>query len=353
MRKRFFITALLVALFLASMPAAFAVVGWDSKQLTNNGRYDGPPDIKMHNGKAHVVYNEWDGEDLEIVYSTNASGWTRELITKNDTHEYDPKIAMDSNGKAHVVYVRDQEIIYATNKSGSWVRAKLTKDRLSDESPSIAVNKSNVYIAFVKNSNINYITNASGKWVKELGNINGKNPRIYVKNGKSYIFFNRYDSWYGWQVFKIDNSSGSWSNSEKWAFGKDGRAVIDGNGKWHFVYIKESTGHVFYKTNMIGSWTETKLTTNSDSWYSDKHYNPSIAIYNNKVFVTYRKDASSAASDGLYYVTNASGTFETTQLTTDAKDENPVMALSSGKAHVVYQKNINDDYTEIYYMNKQ
>ncbi|MCK4268383.1 MAG: hypothetical protein KAX16_06090 [Actinomycetia bacterium] len=185
---------------------------WRTKVLTNTRAWEENPSIAAHNGKAHIIYGKDPGQSNEIWYANNKAGnWSKHKITgngyseeggtiaqyrgvpqaaytnrmnrkstsilaRNDDEIYfgkkrlrrfrritfnsstdgKPDIAIDSHGKAHIVFIRgdnaanggDLEVVYATNKSGSWREKRLTNDRTSEDNPTIAISGGKVFVAY-------------------------------------------------------------------------------------------------------------------------------------------------------------------------------------------------------------
>ncbi len=82
-------------------------------------------------GNAHVTWYGYDSSDnyYQVYYATNAGGsWLTpvRLSTQSQYYQYDPQIALDADGNAHVTwYGYDpsydyEQVYYATNASGSW-----------------------------------------------------------------------------------------------------------------------------------------------------------------------------------------------------------------------------------------
>ena len=81
-------------------------------------------------GIAHVVWygNFVDGDEQEIFYSTNAGGsWSEpDILSTTSNNNYSPQIALDPAGIAHVVWYGnfvgggEQEVFYSINAGGSW-----------------------------------------------------------------------------------------------------------------------------------------------------------------------------------------------------------------------------------------
>ena len=120
---------------------------WSSPVRISNDNFGNDaltPEIIMDvNGDAHVVYRHKSGSDAKtnIYYVNNiGSSWSTPVSVSDDSFNQDvlanPAVAVDSDGKAHVVYAHKDgavdakyNIYYATNSGGSWS----TPERLSND----------------------------------------------------------------------------------------------------------------------------------------------------------------------------------------------------------------------------
>ncbi|MEH7076475.1 cadherin domain-containing protein [Neobacillus drentensis] len=147
------------------------------KSVTGDNYFNGESDLAVDaNERVHMAFLFEKGTGLTsqrgVKYGVYQNGsWTFQTIdAASDTwgwkNMFDPSIAIDTDGKAHVVYVyndandpRKYEIRYATNQSGSWVVKTLasganSKDEVKD--PQIEIDSNNkIHITYVKEDNQN------------------------------------------------------------------------------------------------------------------------------------------------------------------------------------------------------
>jgi hypothetical protein len=186
-------------------------------------------------GVRYGVYQNgsWSFETVEGL--TDPYGW------KNI---YDPRIAVDSNGKAHIAYIyndanepRKYEIRYATNQSGTWtIKILATGTSGTDEvhQPQIKVDNNNrVHITYVKEDNQNnYYGNLYYTHKKTSDTEFSSAEKIVdaIADQKNYFY----------SPFEIDTS-----------------------GKLHFTLnvgstwasdIENETFTTYYQTNQSGAW---------------------------------------------------------------------------------------------------
>jgi hypothetical protein len=166
LRYRLAVLAMLAFSLFFLTAKAYAL--WSSPvQLTNNDAINTSASLALDaNGKAHLVYQSGEGTATEIYYATNAttdSAWKTVRLTNNSLIDLVPDIAVDDSGVPHIVYAADDplsaggdlEIVYR-KKIGSgftasdFSRKKLTSNSGYDASPVIALYKGRPFIAWEK-----------------------------------------------------------------------------------------------------------------------------------------------------------------------------------------------------------
>lgn len=348
----------MIAMVLA-VPLVFAS-SWSAKTyITNNSHEDNEPSIAIHQGKAYVIYVGGEGNNSEIYYKTNKSGvWGNPIqLTSNSTADSSPDIAIDENGKAHVVHLTsyynstskdwNREVVYRTNVSGVWKLRRLTSDSVHQENPSIAVHNGKAHIVYgtrnwkAGTQEVWYVSNSSGSWVYKKITANGvakEGGSIAQISGKPHISFtNRIklnnsenaEIFYAkktplWDIIRVTYYSSTDATPD---------IAIDSQGKAHIAF--ERAYEIFYTTNKSGKWQETKLSNNSVSDNS-----PSIAVSGGNVFVVWERwDPWGYSGDSEIYFKKkgSSGWSAPQQLTNNkANDMIPSIAAYNGKAQIVY-----------------
>jgi hypothetical protein len=140
------------------------------------------------------------------------------------------------------------------------------------------------------------------------------------------------------------NSSGSWVTTvlESSAWSADVSLALDSNNKVHISYFNLVNFDLKYATNTTGSWT-TSIIVNGGATGPLPGYSTSIDVdSNNKVHISYYDDSS---PDSIKYITNASGTWQITQIDTiglAAGWANSLVVDSSDKVHISYYNWTND-----------
>ncbi len=124
--------------YLTNAPAGFWQTPESIEQNWTGGQMEGiETDIAVDSlNRPHVTYVSGQGnpqEDLRYAYK-DSSGWHSSLIALGGYQSDGNKLALDSQGKAHVVYIDffDWTVKYATNISGSWITETLEVEGLFD-----------------------------------------------------------------------------------------------------------------------------------------------------------------------------------------------------------------------------
>lgn len=120
--------------------------------------------VDNSNGEAHIVYVD---DFNRLMYAYNISGtWYMELI-ESEGNPQNPSISVDNFGKAHISYTHDGygELRYATNTSGVWRVIPIDTVGLaspgSGNSTSIAVDsQGKAHISYFRDDRLRYAT----KW---------------------------------------------------------------------------------------------------------------------------------------------------------------------------------------------
>ena len=227
------------------------------------------------NNNPHVVYEAGSGGGLNYTSLSNgvwSTPTTIDLEAKNN-----PKLAIDSNDKIHVVSMQRMcsgcAANYTTNVGGSWVSEGFaTMNNRYPYTADIALNSSgNVSIAYI-------VAHGSPS------NNPQKSLTVYDKNGstwdseqiefsqslgyyKTEIQFDQYDVrhlYYFSSGHEVRNdASGAWSSNlctNSCGASVNGHVAdmkIEPNGTMHLVYLATTTSalkNFMYATNSTGSW---------------------------------------------------------------------------------------------------
>jgi hypothetical protein len=238
-----------------------------------------------------------------------------------------PSLVLDADGSAHVAFVEGSSeagpsgVFYATNEGGAWHKERVTTEdsiTLSYTRPSLGLDAAgNAFIAFARvtcpdptcetgTSRIYVATDKSGDWVVTPRTAGPADlaPSLVVRDGKLHIAFQRRD----FPGFLGSPDSGIW-----------------------------------YATNVSGAWAETQVASAKGKCYIDQL--PSMALDPaGRVFIAYEAPPSTAQgcgspSQGIRLVTNETGSWKRSKVSTDREDFGPSLAIDpSGRPGVTFDR---------------
>ncbi|WP_066316235.1 cadherin domain-containing protein [Bacillus sp. FJAT-29814] len=231
---------------------------------------------------------------------------------------YNPKIAFDSNGKAHIVYVyndandpRKYEVHYATNQSGSWVIKTLVSGTSAiDEvhEPQIQVDQANtIHITYVKEDNQN----------DYYGNVYYTHKKVSDPNFPAVHE-------------KIIDSI----TDQKYYYPTP--FVVDSSGKIYLSYSDEAyTSYLL--TNKSGTWTKEVIDNDGIS------YPIKASVIDNKPYVMMYKDTGGPST--FFAMVKDAGTWKkgTKEVTSQSMSGSPMELISemdpAGNIMIVMEEN--------------
>jgi len=193
-----------------------------------------------------------------------------------------PYLAVDRFDEVHVTYRHSDRpgVIYATNKTGTWTRKRLTSAR--DVPYAIAVDaRQRGYVVFQREVDDHMrwqlLTNRTGEWVLSRLSIipaDAYRVRIEIAPDRSiHLTFDRDEA-----VYYATNASGSWVRRRlDSAMGNNARLALDAAGNVHLVYqqcIDDGTDSclepgIYYETNACGTWATERVSFDGEDSSQD------------------------------------------------------------------------------------
>jgi hypothetical protein len=179
-----------------------------------------------------------------------------------------------------------------------------------------------------------YTTNATGGWVSgraTTGSDRYPSLRFDAAN-KAHVAFARLAGSTG--VYVTDNTTGSWSAPTLVATDRDPTLpslAIDGSGHQGIAYTSNYSfaPGLYYATNASGSWVKTRIST--DAWESASALQFDGSGHAHILFGRYDPSAP-----GLYYATNATGSWVTTRVSSVPSDVPSFVLDGSGKIRAAF-----------------
>ena len=289
-------------------------------------------------GAAHIAWNvgETGGG---IGYATNRSGrWVIEEISPAGRW---PAMALDASGFAHVVWTEggrsngytSVSLSYATNASGSWVTSSL-EDSASYYAKIAIARDGAIHVAYSDrvasgastHTRAAHATKTSTGWVFTPVETKLDNASIRAlmldSAGSPHILYGQPR-----ETLHGWMSAGTWM-TETIDAGMDTAAAIDSEGHIHAIVAK---GTLSYLTNASGAWTTTPITTTADGSWSAA----AVAIdASGRLHVT----AHGEKDNVLFYAVGTDGAFERRSLPSGVfgADNHAIALASDGVVHLAF-----------------
>lgn len=215
-------------------------------------------------GKAHISYK--DQTNSLIKYATNATGaWVMNTVDTGSL--YTTSLALDSSGRPYIAYYEvylglsgnTGSARYASKASGAWVVNTLTPAGTVGFQPVLALDSGgNAHMAYHQTwknasalADLVYVTNATGAWI--TGSIDnssadsgyGKSLKL-DSSGKAHISFYDYTNA---DLKYATNITGSWAVSTVESSGDVGletSLALDSSGKAHICFYDSTSGDLRY-----------------------------------------------------------------------------------------------------------
>jgi hypothetical protein len=270
-----------------------------------------------------------------------------------------PYLVTDGQDETHVTYRHSGNpgVVYASNKSGAWVRQRLTSNK--DTPEAIAVDdRQKAWIVFERevgdDVDFRLLTNSGGGWdVSRLPSIHRDGTQIDIRvdsDRNVHLAWTRDES-----VWYATNASGSWERRRlDNAMGNNVQLALDGAGRVHLVYNQctndgsgtcEGAG-IWYETNASGTWTQERVT-------GDQQDDPNDLLVdaNGRAHVVFAREYNSQENPDLplatFYLTNAGGTWKAVRAAPAGRWAN-IERSKSGAITIVYMRVDDDDRRGIY-----
>jgi hypothetical protein len=226
------------------------------------------------NGRRHLVYYV-DSPDMYYAHERAGGGWQTTLVTRNG---FPTTLKLDNSGFAHVVLSLgthdDRRLGYATNRSGQWEITDLGVEAVNSRAALAVDAQGRAHLTWwglnSDSSGISYATNASGAWVVEQVTTRGGNEPVIALDswGTPHLLYAE-----GGSIARHAVRRGSWRISD--VGGAVGMALdlkVDAAGNLHALLDRSQNPKIVYAT-----WS---------AEYSTWSFNPLITL-NGQGGVTY------------------------------------------------------------------
>ena len=320
--------------------------GWNGSRLSADIQPSMTSAAVDVNGKVHLLAVDYDN-GIHLVYADDTSGSWSAPYTIDVCAGTTPKIATDSSGYSHVLYLQqNRSLMYATNAGGSWVnRTIFTNPAGFYFGFSMAIDHNNkVHIAFTPalSNMVKHASNAGGSWtienVTKGSNVESWPALAVDSNNKVHIACLSFGTYTG--LVYHENTTGTWSTTlVNSTLGIEFVCMcLDHNDNVHIGFIM-AYSIIGYSTNAGGSWENETVSTvpvvNSDIQAISP---PCIMVESsNNPKISYFNDSSNATVSSNYFVEVASKSGSVWTITRLGSGLSQSMAISpTDKLFVAY-----------------
>ncbi len=345
--------ATLLSLLLAFtfIPASPASPGFTAPVNISPGSFttdnQGPQIALDAGGHAHVAWTGSTGTG-QVYYATNAGGsWTAPLRLSTGTGNSGPRIAVGSDGHPHVVWqAGDGYIYYTTNAGSGWSTPEAVSTTVTNYGEiKMALDSGNHPVVVWRggDGNIYYTTKASGSWpagptLISTTSSDNYNPQMALDSGNHpHVIWSIYSSE---RVYYTTNAGGSWLASpvlvpSTSSYDTNTQIAVDSGGHPHVIWdgydFDAGSRGIYYTTNAGGSWL-----ASPNVLYGDGSYGR-IAVAGTVVHVVLQ--GYKYGGNQINYVTGAVGSWSgpvTIPTTTLGNSNLNIVLDTGGKPHVAW-----------------
>ena len=277
-----------------------------------NNEISAYPDIAIDlTGNIHVIWQDltaghW-GTDFEIMYTSysESTGWSNATVISDDLNDWnndesrEPSIAVDNNGKVHVVWIDetdgtwgiDDEIMYTSySVSTGWLNATVISDDYTNWNNEASW-RSDIAVDADGIVHVVWEDGTRGPWQDS--------------SSGSEIFYKTYTEGSGWSNITVISD-----DKTKWNIGFNSypSIAVDKNKIVHVAWIGQSNGEwvnnvddreIMYVSKYSSGWSNVTVISdgyNSYYWNDDASSFPSVAVDENGVIHVAWQDET----DGLW-----------------------------------------------------
>jgi hypothetical protein len=188
------------------------------------------------NGNAIIVWQQYDGATFSVFKSEYRNGSWKHPASLSDHisqgwHAYQPNVAMDNNGNAIIVWKQwdgaNYQIFKSEYRNGSWTYPANLSDNISPDGTAV--------------------------W--------DATPQVAMdNNGNAIIVWDQQDGTTYTQIFKSEYRNGSWTNpsslsdniSPDWYSAENPQVAMDDNGNAIIVWDQWDTNYKIFKSEYRG-----------------------------------------------------------------------------------------------------
>jgi hypothetical protein len=319
---------------------------WSTPETLSPGSTnDSQPQLAVEpGGGVHVVWQGYDGTTDRAWYTTGTAGsWSApEIVSPGTTGNSVPQVALDPGNHAHVVWqgydgvtenVNSPHVFYSTGVPGSWsAPERLSTNSISGYDPRIAVDSlSRAHVVFTGHSphgegawipRTHYTTGTAGSWIPpEIATLDvfwsGEAQLALDSNDYPHRTWSGYTGWFN--VSYNTREDGAWSQPDLLSTNTDyffedqlaPQIALGPDDTPHVVWYgcteaDEYGNHfnedIYYTTRDESGWLSPALISTTSTW----NYHPQLAVdsANQANVVWYGRDGF---TNQIFYATGSAG----------------------------------------------
>ncbi len=277
------------------------------------------PSIAMdNNGNAIIVWEQFDGSDVQIFKSEYRNGvWVHPISLSNNIslaggHAFVPRVAMDDNGNAIIVWRQnvgtEWHIFKSEYRNGVWTHPGSLNDHISPDGQicydsRVAMdNNGNALIVWHEKDDANYQIFKSeyrnGTWTHPAsfsdnispGDQDARHSQVAMDNNGNALIVWEQNNGTDWQIFKSEYSGGAWTHpallkdsiSPKGEDAHEPQVAMDDNGAALIVWSQfdGSRNQIFMSEYRGHDWTHPASLSDKISPDGQNAETPQVAVNN-------------------------------------------------------------------------
>ena len=317
--------------------------GWTDERLTPATDI---PSSALAIGPANSIHAAWvrpAGAAPGVYYTTNASGaWvTTRISTSDQVRAVD--IVVEPSGRVRAATATNAGVQLRTRTGATWGAWSTISTKRSGSIDVALDGTGRLHVAIGREdasqgaAGITYLTDASGNWTaRSLTSTQSVEPSIALDTaGRPHVAWR--EAFPTPRIRHATNATGTWITTTAISSYHYSKAELsfDPTGKAHVAMASTGTSPgVYYGTDAGGKWSLARISAappQSDIGLDMDAVGAAHVVYSE----SFAADNTPLPNPGVYYATNAGGTWSRTRIGNPG-DGGPIVVDAAGDAHVAY-----------------